>query len=75
MEIISDEALVVKVLITGGSSLLGRALIQTKPKIAEVESTWYTNYVGLPMSQLDVTDRSQVRYLFDRFRPEVVIHC
>lgn len=65
-----------KVLITGGSSLLGRALLDTKPEDAQVEATWYTNYVGPQAGhQLNITDRSQVRYLFDRVQPELVIHC
>lgn len=65
-----------KVLITGGSSLLGRALLETKPADVEAESTWYTNYVGPQAGhQLNLTDKSQVRYLFDRVQPELVIHC
>lgn len=64
-----------KVLITGGSSLLGKALLETVPKQVEIASTWYTNYVDRPMFQLDVTNKSQVRYIFGRVRPEVVIHC
>ncbi len=65
-----------KTLITGGSSLLGRALLDTKPATAEVDSTWYTNYVSPTVThQLNITDKSQVRYLFDRVQPELVIHC
>jgi dTDP-4-dehydrorhamnose reductase len=65
-----------KCLITGGSSLLGRALLFTKPANVEVEATWYTNYVGPQAGhQLNITDKSQVRYLFDRVQPELVIHC
>lgn len=65
-----------KTLITGGSSLLGRALLLTKPDHIEVEATWYTNYVSHQVShQLNITDKSQVRYLFDRVQPELVIHC
>jgi dTDP-4-dehydrorhamnose reductase len=63
-----------RTLITGGSSLLGRALLQTKPENAQVEATWYTNYIG-PGHQLNITDKSQVRYLFDLVQPELVIHC
>ena len=71
-----------KILITGGSSLLGKALVQTKPENYKVESTWYTNAVInysntklLPIYRLNVTDKSQVRYIFDRAKPDVVIHC
>lgn len=63
-----------KVLITGGSSLLGRALLKTKPAEIEVEATWYSNYVQ-PMIHLDIANKSQVPYVFDRVKPEVVIHC
>lgn len=65
-----------RVLITGGSSLLGRALLDTAPISIEAEATWYTNYVGIQVAhQLNITDKSQVRYLFDRVQPELVIHC
>lgn len=64
-----------KILITGGSSLLGRYLIQTAPKEHTIEATWYTNHIGLSMYQMDVTNKSQVRYVFDRVKPELVIHC
>jgi dTDP-4-dehydrorhamnose reductase len=64
-----------KILITGGSSLLGKSLIETAPEGWEVESTWYTNYVGLPMYQMNVCDKSQVAYVVDRVRPDVVVHC
>ncbi len=64
-----------KVLITGGSSLLGKSLIETAPEGWEIESTWYTNYVGLPMYQMNVCDRSQVAYVVGRVKPDVVIHC
>lgn len=64
-----------KVLITGGSSLLGKALTETRPIGAEIAATWFTNHVGIPMYQMDVTDKHQVNYIFDRVQPEVVIHC
>ena len=63
-----------KTLVTGGSSLLGRALLNTIPEGYQVEATWYTNYI-LNQHQLNVTDKSQVRYLFDRVQPNLVIHC
>jgi dTDP-4-dehydrorhamnose reductase len=63
-----------KVLIIGGSSLLGRYLVQTKPKSYITESTWYTNPADCNY-QLDVTNKSQVSYIFDRVRPDLVIHC
>lgn len=64
-----------KILITGGSSLLGKYLLKTAPVEHCLEATWYSNHVGLPMYQMDVGDKSQVRYVFDRVKPEIVIHC
>lgn len=65
-----------RVLITGGSSLLGKALIEVAPPGYIIDSTWYTNHVpGLSMYQMNICDKSQVRYVFDRVRPEIVIHC
>ncbi len=66
-----------KVLITGGSSLLGKALTETKPENIQLESTWYTNYTGIDhvSHQLDITDKSQVGYIFNRVQPDIVIHC
>ncbi len=63
-----------KILITGGSSLLGKYLLLTAPSNADIQATWYTNYVS-PMHQMDVTNKSQVRYVFDKVQPELVIHC
>lgn len=64
-----------RVLITGGSSLLGKSLTETKPESIELHSTWFTNHVGLPMYHLDVCNKSQVAYVFEKAKPEVVIHC
>lgn len=66
--------LFMKILITGGSSLLGKYLISTAPDNADIQATWYTNYVS-PMHQMDVTNKSQVRYVFDKVKPNLVIHC
>lgn len=64
-----------KVLITGGSSLLGKALAETRPAGTDIAATWFTNHVGVPMYQMDVADKHQVAYIFDRVQPEIVIHC
>ena len=63
-----------KVLITGGNSLLGKYLLLTKPHGYEVEATWYTNYLA-NMHQMDVGNKSQVRYVMDKIKPELIIHC
>lgn len=64
-----------KILITGGSSLLGKALIETKPENHQIEHTWYTNMVDVPSHRLNVIDKSQVGYVFSQVKPDVVIHC
>lgn len=64
-----------RVLITGGSSLLGRALLETSPSQVEINSTWYTNYVMPGMLRLDITDDKQVKYIISNTRPQVIIHC
>jgi len=64
-----------RVLITGGSSLLGKHLLESKPDNVTLESTWYTNYVGLQMHHLDICNKSQVAYIFERTKPDIVIHC
>lgn len=65
-----------KVLITGGSGILGKYLVSTTPSLYNVESTYYTNAIsGLQVYNLDITNKSQVSYTFDRIKPDVVIHC
>ena len=63
-----------RVLITGGSSLLGKALTESRPDNIILDSTWYTNYIP-GMHQMNVCDKSQVAYVFERAKPDVVIHC
>lgn len=63
------------VLITGASSLLGKALLQTCPRDTNLTQTWFSNYVGVPMYQMNVCDKLQVGYIFERAKPELVIHC
>lgn len=62
------------VLITGGSGLLGKSLTETKPAGVTIKSTWYANFVGADY-QMDVTNKSQVSYIFNLVRPQLVIHC
>lgn len=64
-----------KVLITGGSSLLAKHLITSCPH-HNFDLTWFTNHIpGLTMYHLDITNKSQVGYVFDRVKPDLVIHC
>lgn len=69
-----------KVLITGGSGLLGRYLLRTKPKDVEITLTWYENANGVAETlnvwcKLDIRDREAVFDLFEAIRPDLVIHC
>lgn len=63
-----------KVLITGGSSLLGKYLAATKHEGSEIFTTWFTNHV-MGAYHMDTGNRSQIAYIFERVKPEVVIHC
>lgn len=63
-----------KALITGGSGLLGKYLKDTAPIETEIKSTWYTNCIGSDY-QMDVCNQSQVSYIFNLVKPDVVIHC
>lgn len=64
----------VTVLITGGSGLLGKSLKETKLPGYDIYSTWYTNCIGSDY-QLDVCNKSQVNYIFNHVKPDIVIHC
>lgn len=67
-----------KVLITGGSSLLGKYLLQTKPPDTEIFLTYHKNshaQPDAPCYHLDIRDRSSIFELFEIVRPDLVIHC
>ncbi len=64
-----------RVLITGGSSLLGKHLTESKPDNVDLSSTWFTRYISACTYQLNVCDKSQVAYVFEQAKPDVVIHC
>lgn len=62
-------------LITGGSSLLGKYLKQTRPEGINLYSTWFSNPVEEANYHLDVCNNRQVNGVFERVKPNVVIHC
>ncbi|MHC4413593.1 MAG: NAD-dependent epimerase/dehydratase family protein [Planctomycetota bacterium] len=66
-----------RVLITGGSSLLGRYLLQTKPQDTDIALTWNKNDVNISgiWYRLDIRNRADVFDIFEIFRPDLVIHC
>jgi len=64
-----------KVLITGGSGLLGRYLSSAAPVDYTLATTWYSNHVPECTFRMDISNRAEVRDIFGRFNPNVVIHC
>ena len=62
------------VLLIGGSNLLGRYLLRSVPTGMDVTATWYSNYMPGCTLQLDLTNQSQVNYVFGRVKPQVVLH-
>jgi dTDP-4-dehydrorhamnose reductase len=71
-----------KILITGGSSLLGKSLIETAPENVSIQATWHQNYVGWQkgwtadrLYRCNITEKSDVELVFSRVQPNVVIHC
>lgn len=57
-----------RVLITGAGGMLGRAVVE------EYEGRG-ADVAALPRTELDVTDPDGVKQAFDRFAPQIVIHC
>lgn len=64
-----------KVLLTGGSGLLGKALTESCPDNIDLNSTWFTRYIPACTYLMDVRNASQVAYVFEQAKPDVVIHC
>jgi dTDP-4-dehydrorhamnose reductase len=60
-----SELLQIKVLVTGGSGRLGRALSQAGGP----------NVRGFSRAELDITDAGAVQTVFERLRPDVVINA
>ena len=57
------------ILITGGSGFLGKSVREN------LKNKYYKNIVSLPGSDFwDLTDRSEVKKVMDKFRPRVVLH-
>ena len=68
-----------KVLITGGTGLLGSQLLRSAPDGVQLFATYHTNLLlpqveNTDFSQLEITDAIAVRKLMKQIRPDVVIH-
>lgn len=63
-----------KILVTGGSGLLGKYLHLLQPAGCDVEYAWYSTNQPWCAHRLDVQDQAQVDYIFGKVRPEAVIH-
>jgi dTDP-4-dehydrorhamnose reductase len=77
---LSISATAKRVLITGGTGLLGVAIQQSAPKDILGFSVYYPERslpVSLPFSVLsaDVCDRMKMQAVFERVKPDVVIHA
>lgn len=68
-----------KILITGGSGLLGKSLLETAPKEHDLSLTynknWRRNSENAIWYALNVRNRADIFELFELVRPNVVIHC
>lgn len=69
-----------RILITGGTGLLGQALLNSAPSEVEISGTYLPGKAPAielprPFFPLDVRDPDQVTQLFDQVRPDLVIHA
>ena len=68
-----------KIFVTGGTGLLGSTLVRTAQREFEVIASCIKNALitergRASFVQLDITDRARVFDVFDKIRPEVLIH-
>jgi dTDP-4-dehydrorhamnose reductase len=56
-----------RILITGGKGMLGRALVQSRPAECSV--------LAVDVDELDVVDADALRRCVADFRPDAIIHC
>src|SRR4029079_14524099 len=59
-----------RAIITGAAGLIGQYLVRTAPRWA---SGWDVR--GITRAQVDLTDQSAVSSAFQRYDPQLVIHC
>ncbi len=66
-----------RILITGGSGLLGSNIARAAAGSFEVYATYHTHVSQIPgchFMQMNITDKPQVLSVFDRVKPHLVIH-
>jgi dTDP-4-dehydrorhamnose reductase len=59
-----------RAIITGAAGLIGQYLVKSAPRWAP---GW--DVVGITRAQLDLTDQSAVSSTFQRYDPQLIIHC
>ena len=62
-----------RVLVTGASGLLGRRIFEAFSKEHQVFGT-YSNNKEKNLKKLDIRKKNQVKLVFDRYKPTLVIH-
>lgn len=68
-----------KVLITGGTGLLGKYLIENKTPDTEIVAIYIGNYEmpdreGVQYHKADIRDKKDIQDLFEKTKPDIVIH-
>ena len=68
-----------KILVTGGSGLLGKSLIETRGPNVEIVATYIGNYTmedhaDIKYYKVDIRNHDAHEHLFQKFRPDVTIH-
>ena len=63
-----------KILVTGTSGLLGSKIAEQARKHYEIIPTYGTKPLFLNSVKMDITDERNVRPVFKKFMPDIVVH-
>ena len=66
-----------KILITGGSGLLGQYLNLTASENSDIHTIYYRNIgncAGFPSSKIDIRNEDEIKSVFEEFKPDIVVH-